>query len=365
MGAALYSTDAHNSRDLIEVADKALYWAKKNNRGGICFYRTIASQVEKTVGELARCSPVKCALVIGGTSFHSQTQNLKGGAEVVVATPGRLLDHIRSGTFNLRDVKIAVLDEADRMLDMGFMPDVRRIMKMLPTNRQTLMFSATIPPEVERAVNEFMRTPVRVSVDSPRSAATTIKQSLFPVTEGQKGELLSALVKLDEVSSVIVFTRTKARADYVAHRLNQQGIICGILHSDLSQKEREKAMLDFREGRLTILVATDLAARGIDVPDVSHVINYDVPEHAEDYVHRIGRTGRASAEGDAVTLVSFEEERLIPSIEAFTGQVIARKALEGFPYRVPPRLHTYKPSMSSNFRIRRTIPRGGGSRFKR
>jgi ATP-dependent RNA helicase RhlE len=326
--------------------------------------RELAAQVEKAVGELAKFSPVKCALIIGGSSFHTQRESLRKGAEVVVATPGRLLDLLRSNDLHLRDVKIAVLDEADRMLDMGFMPDVRRIMKLLSTQRQTLMFSATIPPEVERVVNEFMREPVRIEVDRPRSTATTVTQALFPVTEGQKGELLAAIVKSDGVDSVIVFTRTKARADYVAHCLGRREIKCGVLHSDLSQKERDRAMQDFRDGRHTILVATDLAARGIDVPDVSHVINYDVPEHAEDYVHRIGRTGRAMTEGDAVTLVSFEEERLIPAIEAFTGQKIPRKALDGFAYRVPPRLHSYEARPSSKFRIRRVIPRGG-PRFRR
>jgi len=258
-----------------------------------------------------------------------------------------------------------VLDEADRMLDMGFMPDVRRIMALLPKERQTMMFSATIPPEVARVVNEFMRAPVRVEVDRPRSTATTVKQWIYPVTEGQKGELLAAIVQSDGVDSVIVFTRTKARADYVAHCLNRKNIQCGVLHSDLSQSLRDRAMQDFRDGKITILVATDLAARGLDVPEVSHVINYDVPEHADDYVHRIGRTGRAMTEGDAVTLVNFEEERMLPGIEAFIGQQIPRKALEGFKYIVPPRLHAYKAPLSSKFRIRRSIPRGGGSRFKR
>ncbi len=327
--------------------------------------RELAAQVEKAVGELAKFSPVKCALIIGGASFTTQRDALKKGAEVVCATPGRLLDLLRSGDLHLRDVKVVVLDEADRMLDMGFMPDVRRIMSMLPKERQTLMFSATIPPEVERVVNEFMRAPVRVEVDRPRSTATTVKQWIYPVTEGQKGELLAAIVQSDGVDSVIVFTRTKARADYVAHCLNRKKIECGVLHSDLTQAARDKAMQDFRDGKLTILVATDLAARGLDVPEVSHVINYDVPEHADDYVHRIGRTGRAFTEGDAVTLVSFEEERMMPGIEAFIGQEIPRKALEGFQYLVPPRLHAYKAPMSSKFRIRRSIPRGGGSRFKR
>ncbi len=320
--------------------------------------RELASQVERMISELAKFSPVKCVTVIGGASFHAQTQELKRGAEVVVATPGRLLDHIRSGTFNLQNVRVAVLDEADRMLDMGFMPDVRRIMKMLPAERQTLMFSATIPIEVERVVNEFMRAPIRVEVDRPRATATTIKQRLFPVTEDQKAVLLEAMLRLDGVDSVIIFTRTKVRADRVAGWLQRKAVRCVVLHSDLSQGERDRAMADFREGRHTVLVATDLAARGLDVPEVSHVINYDVPEHPEDYVHRIGRTGRAMTEGDAATLVALEEEKLVPIIEAFIGQEIERKALAGFPYRVPPRMKTYRPSLMSSFRMRRrSIPR--------
>jgi ATP-dependent RNA helicase RhlE len=320
--------------------------------------RELAAQVEKAVGELAKHSPVKCALVIGGASFHNQEQDLKRGAEVVVATPGRLLDHIRSGTFHLRDVRVAVLDEADRMLDMGFMPDVRRIMRLLPAERQTLMFSATIPPEVERVVGEFMKSPVRVAVDRPQMAASSVVQALYPVTEDQKVALLEALLKLDGVESVMIFTRTKIRADRVAAWIQRKGVDCGVLHSDLSQKERDRAMADFRDGRKAVLVATDLAARGIDVPEVSHVVNYDVPEHPDDYVHRIGRTGRAFSTGDAVTLVSIEEEKLIPAVEAYIGQEIPRKSLPGFPYRVPPRMKTYKPSTMSSFRIRRrSIPR--------
>ncbi|MDX6770747.1 MAG: DEAD/DEAH box helicase [Elusimicrobiota bacterium] len=327
--------------------------------------RELATQVERAIAELAKFSPVKCVVVIGGASMHMQVQALKGGAEVVVATPGRLLDHVRQGTLHLRDVRVAVLDEADRMLDMGFMPDVRKIMRLLPAQRQTMMFSATIPPEVQRVVSEFMKDPVRVEVDRPRSTGTNITQFLYPVTEDQKGDLLCAILAADGVESVIVFTRTKARADRVAGWLQRKGTVCGVLHSDLSQGERDRAMAAFREGKITILVATDLAARGLDVPDVSHVVNYDVPEHPEDYVHRIGRTGRAGEEGDAVTLVSFEEEKLIPTIESFTGQEIPRKAFEGFNYRVPPLLKTYRPSLANSFRIRRrSIPRAG-SRFKR
>ncbi len=320
--------------------------------------RELATQVERAISELAKFSPVRCVTVIGGASFHNQTQDLRKGAEVVVATPGRLLDHIRSGTFNLQNVRVAVLDEADRMLDMGFMPDVRRIMKMLPAERQTLMFSATIPVEVERVVNEFMRSPVRVAVDKPRSTATTVKQWLLPITEDQKAALLEALLKEDGVDSVIIFTRTKIRADRVAGWLQRKAVGCVVLHSDLSQNERDRAMAAFREGKHTVLVATDLAARGLDVPEVSHVINYDVPQHPEDYVHRIGRTGRAMTTGDAATLVALEEEKLVPVIEAFIGQEIERRAVPGFPYRVPPRMKTYRPSLMSSFRVRRrSIPR--------
>ncbi|MDE2236633.1 MAG: DEAD/DEAH box helicase, partial [Elusimicrobia bacterium] len=311
--------------------------------------------------DCARFSPISCALVMGGVSFHNQVQALRKGAEVVVATPGRLLDHHRQRTIDLRQVEIAVLDEADRMLDMGFMPDVRRIMQLAPRERQTLMFSATVPPEVERVVREFMREPERIAIDPPSSPAAGIAQALYPVTLDQKYDLLLAILKNVQATSALIFTRTKDRADRVARTLENNGLRCAVLHSNKTQAQRTQAMEAFRQRKHQILVATDLAARGIDVEHLSHVINFDVPQHPEDYVHRIGRTGRAFKVGDAITLMTFDEQRYVTAIESFIGQTIPRAALPDFPYRVAPMLQAYKPPRSSGFgRLRRSIPRGRG-----
>jgi ATP-dependent RNA helicase RhlE len=315
---------------------------------------------------LARFSPVECALIIGGTAYGPQQQALKKGAEIVVATPGRLLDHYRQRTIDLSGVKFAVLDEADRMLDMGFMPDVRRIMQAIPQDRQTLMFSATIPPEVERAVVSFMKEPERISIDRPSTPAAGISQVLYPVTPDQKYELLFAIMKNAQITSAVVFTRTKDRADMIARMLQNKGYGVAVLHSNKTQAQRTQAMDGFRAQKQEILVATDLAARGLDVSHISHVINFDVPQHAEDYVHRIGRTGRAFSVGDAIMLMTIDEQSYVTAIEAFIGQTIPRAALPDFPYRVQPILTAYKPSVSSGFRLRRVIPRGSSMRrFRR
>ena len=327
--------------------------------------RELAAQVETAVRDLARFTPVKCVLVIGGTSFHAQEQELRRGAEIVVATPGRLLDHYRSRTLHFNEVRTAVLDEADRMLDMGFMPDIRRIMSSLPKDRQTLMFSATIPPEVERVVGEFMRTPVRIEVDRPNNPAAGITQMLYPVTQDQKSELLLAILKNTQITSAVIFTRTKHRADRVARFLEQRAIPVAVLHSNRSQAQRTNAMDSFREQKHQILVATDIAARGIDVKHISHVINFDVPQHPEDYVHRIGRTGRAFTVGDAITLMDREEEKYVSQIESFIGATIPRCAFPDFPYKVAPLLKSYKVPSNQHFRMRRMIARSSGSRFRR
>ncbi len=328
--------------------------------------RELAAQVETAFRDVGRFSPVRCALLIGGASFHNQTQDLRKGAEVVVATPGRLLDHVRQRTLDLRHVLIAVLDEADRMLDMGFMPDVRRIMSLLPQQRQTLMFSATIPPEVERVVNQFLREPIRIEIDRPSAPAAGIAQMLYPITPDQRLDLLLAILRNVQVTSAVVFTRTKSRADMVAKFLQGKGIPVAVLHSNRSQSQRDQAMDHFREQKRQVLVATDIAARGIDVRHISHVVNFDVPQHPEDYVHRIGRTGRAFTIGEAVTLMTFDEQRYVTAIEAFIGQTIPRAALPDFPYRVQPLLTAYKAPSTSGFgRIRRSIPRGSGMRFRR
>jgi ATP-dependent RNA helicase RhlE len=323
--------------------------------------RELAAQVETCLHDLTRFEAVPCALIMGGVSFHNQTQLLRKGAEVVVATPGRLLDHVRQRTLNLSQVHTAVLDEADRMLDMGFMPDVRRIMQLLPKDRQTLMFSATIPPEVERVIKEFQNDPVRIAIDRPSSPAAGISQAVYPITIDQKYDLLVAILKNVQVTSAVIFARTKDGADRVARTIQNAGLKAAVMHSNKTQAQRTQTMDAFREGKHHILVATDLVARGIDVEHISHVINFDVPQHPEDYVHRIGRTGRAFKVGDAITLMTFDEQRYITAIESFIGQTIPRAALPDFPYRVQPLLQAYKPPKSSGFgRLRRSIPRGRG-----
>ncbi|MFA6002774.1 MAG: DEAD/DEAH box helicase [Elusimicrobiota bacterium] len=327
--------------------------------------RELAAQVETAVRDLARFTEVRCALLIGGASFHNQTQALRQGADIVVATPGRLLDHLRNRTVRLDRVCVAVLDEADRMLDMGFMPDIRRIMSSLPKDRQTMMFSATIPIEVERVVGSFMREPVRIEIDPPATPASGITQMLYPIMADQKFELLLAILKNTQITSAVVFTRTKSRADQVARFLEARGTPVAVLHSNKTQAQRDHAMDDFREKRQQILVATDIAARGLDVRHVSHVVNFDVPLHPEDYVHRIGRTGRVFTIGSAMTLMALDEERYITAIERFINTTIPRCAFPDFPYRVPPHLTSYKPPVSHHFRLRRKIARSSRMRFRR
>jgi len=327
--------------------------------------RELAAQVETAVRDLARFTQARCVLVIGGASFSNQVQALRQGADIVVATPGRLLDHCGRRTLRLDQVRVAVLDEADRMLDMGFMPDIRRIMHSLPRERQTLMFSATIPPEVERAVGEFMRDPVRIAVDPPASPASGITQMLYPVMADQKFELLLAILNNTKIASALIFTRTKSRADQVARFLTNRARPVAVLHSNKTQAQRDHAMAGFRGQKQQILVATDIAARGLDVRHISHVINFDVPLHPEDYVHRIGRTGRVFAVGDAITLMGLEEERFVAAIERFIGATIPRCAFPDFPYRVPPHLTSYKPPVSHHFRLRRRIARSSRHRFRR
>jgi len=327
--------------------------------------RELAAQVEAAVRDLSRFSQVRCVLVIGGASFHEQTQALRRGAQIVVATPGRLLDHYGRRTLKFDAVEVAVLDEADRMLDMGFMPDIRRIMSSLPRQRQTHMFSATIPPEVERVVHEFMHDPVRIAIDRTATPASGITQILYPVMSGQKFELLHFIINKTRINSAVVFTRTRSRADQVARYLEVRGIPVVALHSDKTQAQRDRAMEGFREQKHQILVATDIAARGLDVRHISHVINFDVPLHAEDYVHRVGRTGRVFTAGDAITLMGMEEERFVAAIERLIGAAIPRQAFPDFPYQVPPQLVAYKPPVSQRYRFRRRIARSSSHRFRR
>jgi ATP-dependent RNA helicase RhlE len=294
--------------------------------------RELAAQVETAIHDYGRFTNLRTAVLFGGAGYGKQDQALRQGADIVVATPGRLLDHLQRGTLRLNRIEILVLDEADRMLDMGFMPDVRRIVERCPRQRQTMLFSATIPPEIEQLGKWALRNPETVEIGQRRSPAETVTHALYPVASDQKQALLNELLKRTDFNQVLIFCRTKHGADGVARRLQQQGHAVAVLHSNRTQNEREKALGGFRDGRYEVMVATDIAARGIDVEQISHVINYDVPHHPEDYVHRIGRTGRAQSVGDAFTIMTGDDVEEIAAIEHFIGQKIPRVKLEGFNY---------------------------------
>jgi ATP-dependent RNA helicase RhlE len=294
--------------------------------------RELAAQVETAFRDFSRFINVRVALLYGGVGYGKQNDALKEGADIIVATPGRLLDHLGRGTARLDHVKFLVLDEADRMLDMGFLPDVRRIVERCPRNRHTSLFSATIPPQIETLIQWAMRNPETIEIGARRSPAETVKHVVYPVASDQKAKLLLALLDQVHYDSVIVFCRTKHGADRVAHQLKRDNHAVCVLHSNRTQREREQALRGFRDGRFEVLVATDIAARGLDIQDVSHVINYDVPQHPEDYVHRIGRTGRAQASGDAFTIMIAEDRPHMAAIERFVGQRIERVRLDKFEY---------------------------------
>jgi ATP-dependent RNA helicase RhlE len=295
--------------------------------------RELAAQVETAIRDYGRFTELRTAVVYGGTGYGRQDQMLRKGVDILVATPGRLLDQMQRGMVRLNHVEILVLDEADRMLDMGFLPDVRRIVERCPRTRQTMLFSATIPPEIERLCQWALRNPETVEIGHRRSPAETVTHALYPVASDQKEELLEELLERTDYDQVLIFCRTKHGADRVARRLHHQGHAVAVLHSNRTQREREQALNGFRNGRYEVMVATDIAARGIDIEQISHVINYDVPHHPEDYVHRIGRTGRAQAVGDAFTIMTAEDLQEIAAIEHFIGQKVPRVKLEGFDYK--------------------------------
>ena len=294
--------------------------------------RELAAQVETAIRDYARFTNLRPVVLYGGTGYGKQDQALRQGADIVVATPGRLLDQIQRRMLKLDQIEVLVLDEADRMLDMGFMPDVRKIVDRCPRTRQTMLFSATIPPEIEQICKWALRNPETIEIGQRRSPAETVTHALYPVDVAQKQELLEELLRRTDYDQVLIFCRTKNGADRVARKLHQQDHAVAVLHSSRTQREREEALNGFRNGRYEVMVATDIAARGIDVEQISHVINFDVPHHPEDYVHRIGRTGRAQSVGDAFTIMTAEDLQEVASIEHFIGQKIPRVKLEGFNY---------------------------------
>jgi len=294
--------------------------------------RELAIQVETAFQYYARFNDIEIGVFYGGVGYDRQKKLLDLGIDVIVATPGRLLDLYQQGLLKLDLIEILILDEVDRMVDMGFLPDVRRIVHLCPTERQTLLFSATIPPEIENLCSWVLKDPILVEIGERSSVAETVTHAFYPVAAAQKFDLLVALLEETHYESVIVFARTKQAADQIANRLKQLDHSVAVLHSDRSQNERIAALEGFKSGRFEVLVATDIAARGLDIAGVTHVINYDIPLHPEDYVHRIGRTGRAEQVGDAFTLVIAEELKAMVDIERFIGQKIRRLKLESFPY---------------------------------
>ena len=296
--------------------------------------RELAIQVAGETRKLATRTSLRSVPVYGGAGMRKQTEKLHRGVDVVVATPGRLMDHMRRKNVNFKDLQVLVLDEADRMLDMGFLPDIKQIVSRMPRQRQTMLFSAMMPPTISALARQFQRNPMSIEIDLARPPEA-IQQALYPVPKHLKIQLLLAILEQMEVNSMLVFTRTKQQADIVTRQLRQARTAAACIHGDFNQRDRISALEGFRSGKHRILVATNIAARGLDVEGISHVINYDVPEHPEDYVHRIGRTARAEADGDAITLVTPDDEGLIHRIEYLLDRKIERKTLPGFDYDVP------------------------------
>jgi len=293
--------------------------------------RELAEQIHTVIEALGQHTPLRQVTLYGGVGMAPQVQHLRTGVDIVVACPGRLLDHIRQGTIALSQLEVLVLDEADRLFDMGFCPDIRRIVQHLPTRRQTLLFSATMPEVIWHLAQEILRTPVTVQVDHT-IPLSTISHALYPVAPHRKTALLTALLRQSTPVSGLVFTRTKHQAKRVAHHLAQAGYRATSLQGNLSQSKRQAALDGFRSGAFEILVATDLAARGLDVWHISHVINYDMPETADAYMHRIGRTGRAARTGVAFTLSTHADEAMVATIERALGAPLERRMLHGFDY---------------------------------
>lgn len=314
-GAHSIGPDAHRARALILTPT-----------------RELCVQVEESFRKYGRHSKIRVVPIYGGVALEPQQSKLRKGIDVVVATPGRLLDHMERQNIVFDDLEILVLDEADRMLDMGFAPQLNRIVAEIPRYRQTLLFSATMPPEVEALARKYLRKPVVVQVGRRSEAASTVTHAVYPVPREKKTDLLAELLEQKELDSVLVFTRTKHGADRVVRHLSERGIEATAMHADKSQVERTRALDDFKNGKIRVLVATDIAQRGLDVTGISHVINYDVPQQPEDYVHRIGRTGRAAATGDAFTFMSPDEIAMVRTIERVIMQQIPRISVPGYDF---------------------------------
>jgi len=296
--------------------------------------RELAEQTCDAISELGQQTGLRSLSIYGGVSMEQQTRGLRNGVEIAVACPGRLLDHIWKGTIDSSHVEVLVIDEADRMFDMGFLPDIRSILRCLITQRQTLLFSATMPDDIRHLVKDVLHNPVTVQIGRT-IPATTVSHALYPVKQHLKTALLMEVLRRIETESVLVFTRTKHRAERIFQQLKRAGFRAASLQGDLSQSQRQAALDGFRDGSVKILVATDIAARGIDVLSISHVINYDMPASTDAYTHRIGRTGRVDKNGDALTFVTGEDTAMINALERILNTPLERRKLQGFDYMVP------------------------------
>ena len=323
--------------------------------------RELAVQIEKAIRDYGRFLHLRTLAVYGGVNINGQFSALRQGVDIVVATPGRLLDHMNRRTIELKHIEVLVLDEADRMFDMGFIKDVRRIISAVPTNRQTMLFSATVTPEISNLASGVQRSPIMIQIGRPRNPIETIKQHIYMVERDRKIGLLLHLLRDGQLSSVLVFSRTKHGADKINRHLEHANIESVAIHSGRTQSQRQRALDGFKNGDYRVMVATDIAARGIDVTGISHVINFDVPGMPEDYIHRIGRTGRAEATGDAITFVSSDEHKQLRLIERFIGRDITPIECPGFTYvhikietpKVQPGLHRGRFSTMRHHKPRR------------
>jgi ATP-dependent RNA helicase RhlE len=323
--------------------------------------RELADQIHEAFRGLGAHTGLRSVTIYGGVGFQPQASALKRGVEIVVACPGRLLDHLGQNTIDLSRLEILVLDEADRMFDMGFLPDIRKIARRLPPRRQTLLYSATMPESIRGLAHEMLRDPVTVQVDHT-VPLTTVSHSLYPVPEHLKSELLARLLNETGEGSVLIFTRTKHRAKRLSLRLHGQGRAATCLQGNLSQNKRKAALEGFRAGKFNILVATDIASRGIDISEITHVINFDVPDTTEAYTHRIGRTGRAARTGDAFTFVTRDDEGMVRDIERSLGSKIERRQVEGFNYSAGPSQPAGPPAQQHQHRHQPQRPHGQARR---
>jgi len=323
--------------------------------------RDVAVQVAESFRSYGRFLSLRIGLVYGGVSLAPQESDLRRGVDVLVATPGRLMDHMSRGNVDFQHLEFLVLDEADRMLDMGFIDDVKDIIRILPKKRQTLLFSATMPHAIQRLANEILRDPVGIEVTRRATPVETVRQTVHCVAGWDKAKLLNHLLENQVMSQVLVFTRTRRGAETLTRFLNGHGKTAASLHGDKTQNERTKALEAFRAGRFNVLVATDVAARGLDIDGISHVVNYDVPDTPENYVHRIGRTARAGEAGDAITFVAPEESSSLRAIEQLIGQSIPEKTVEGYSLP-PPVAQPVKRVGTRVFRPRKLLACGGRRR---